>query len=83
MDIIKERYLILLYLIQLENFPGDIVALRPNVPLYLPVIKEVIDKITVKATDQNNNELRSEGDAYHSVFGLSRYKNTQSNMSTK
>ena len=45
-----------------EFEPARVVAIRPNVPLYLPVVKDVIDKITFKITDQHNKELKSEGE---------------------
>jgi hypothetical protein len=45
-----------------EFEPGRVVALRPNVPIYLLVVKEVIDRITFKLTDQNGNVIKSEGE---------------------
>ena len=43
-----------------ESPPGSIISLRPSVPIFFPVVKDVIDKIEFKITDQNNNVLKSE-----------------------
>jgi len=45
-----------------EFEPGRVVALRPNVPIYLLGVKAVIDRITFKVTDQNNDVIKSEGE---------------------
>ena len=34
-----------------EFAPGDLVILRSNIPTFLPIIKDVIDKVTFKITD--------------------------------
>jgi hypothetical protein len=53
-----------------EFSPGQVVALRPNVPFYLPVVKDVIDKITFKIIDQNGFELKSEGEEITFNIGI-------------
>jgi hypothetical protein len=47
-----------------EFEPGRVIALRPNVPLYLPVVRDVLDVINCKLTDQNGIELKSEGEEF-------------------
>ena len=45
-----------------EFAPGDLVILRSNIPTFLPIIKDVIDKVTFKITDQFNKIIKSEGE---------------------